>query len=74
VVWVRRASGGEETVACLHFGDADCDLELPFAGPWRVVLDSADARFAGPGPGSLAGRRLRVRPTSFVLLEAVADA
>ena len=74
VVWVRRASGGEETVACLHFGDADGDLELPFAGPWRVVLDSADARFAGPGPGSLTGRRLRVRPASFVLLKAVADA
>jgi maltooligosyltrehalose trehalohydrolase len=74
VVWVRRASGGEETVACLHFGDADSDLEVPFCGPWRVVLDSADARFAGPGQGSLAGRRLRVRPASFVLLEAAEDA
>jgi maltooligosyltrehalose trehalohydrolase len=72
VVWVRRTAGSQEAVACLHFGESDVELEIPFAGSdLRVALDSADARFAGPGAGAFAGRRLRVRPTSFVLLEAV---
>ena len=71
VVWVRRAAGEHETIACLHFGETDSELEIPFTRPGlRVALDSADARFAGPGAGSLEGGRLRVRATSFVLLEA----
>jgi hypothetical protein len=74
-VWVRRAAGREEALACLHFGEADADLEIPFGAPdLRVLLDSADTRFAGPGAGSLDGRRLRVRATSFVLLGAVSHA
>jgi maltooligosyltrehalose trehalohydrolase len=74
VVWVRRVAGDAETLACLHFGDAGCALDLPLAGrPMHVLLDSADARFAGPGAGALDGARLHVEATSFVLLEA-ADA
>jgi maltooligosyltrehalose trehalohydrolase len=70
VVWVRRAAGSEEALACLHLGEHDRDLEVPFSGRWRVVLDSAAAMFAGPGSGALAGSRLAARPTSFVLLAA----
>jgi hypothetical protein len=67
---VRRVAEGHECIACLHFGEADRELEIPFArAGLRVALDSADARFAGPGAGALAGGRLHVRPTSFVLLE-----
>jgi len=70
VVWVRRVAEGHEWIACLHLGEADRELEIPFArAGLRVALDSADARFAGPGAGWLAGGRLHVRPTSFVLLE-----
>jgi maltooligosyltrehalose trehalohydrolase len=71
VVWVRRVAGGHESIACLHFGEADRELEIPFARTGLgVALDSADARFAGPGAGSLDHGRLHVRATSFVLLEA----
>jgi maltooligosyltrehalose trehalohydrolase len=74
LVWLRRASGATEAIACLHFGADDQVLDVPFArAGLRVVLDSAEARFAGPGAGSLDGRRLHVRATSFVLLEG-ADA
>jgi maltooligosyltrehalose trehalohydrolase len=70
VVWVRRTAGTQEAIACLYFGESDCELETPFAAPGlRVGLDSADARFAGPGAGALDGRRLHARATSFVLLE-----
>src|SRR5204862_2660605 len=74
VVWVRRAAGDEEAVACLHFGDADCELDVPFAAGWTVTVDSAEARFAGPGAGHLDGGRLTARPWSFVLLERDAHA
>jgi maltooligosyltrehalose trehalohydrolase len=75
VVWVRRVAGRHEAVACLHFGESDAELEVPFAAQGlRAVLDSADARFAGPGVGTLDGRRLHVRATSFVLLEAAEHA
>ena len=69
VVWVRRAAGADEALACLHFGERDAALDVPFGGEWRVALDSADARFAGPGAARLEGRRLAARPTSFVLME-----
>ena len=75
VVWVRRAAGPQEAIACLHFGESDRELEIPFARPGlRVALDSAEARFGGPGAGALAGRRLHVRAASFVLLEAAEHA
>ncbi len=75
VVWVRRVAGPSETLACLHFGESDRDLDIPPAGrELRVLLDSADARFAGPGAGVLDGGGLRARATSFVLLGAVAGA
>jgi hypothetical protein len=69
VVWVRRAAGAQEVLVCLHFGEHDAALDVPISGEWRVALDSADARFAGPGAARLEGRRLAARPTSFVLLE-----
>jgi maltooligosyltrehalose trehalohydrolase len=71
IVGVRRWAGGEQALVVLHFGADEATVDLPFCDrDWRPLLDSADARFAGPGAGVLDGRRLTVRPASFVLLEA----
>jgi maltooligosyltrehalose trehalohydrolase len=68
VVWVlRTGAGGEQALLCLHFGREPARLEVPFGGGWQTLLDSADARFGGPGAGGL-GEALEVQPTAFVLL------
>ena len=67
VVWLRRWDDHEQVLACLHFGDRDAELDVPFVGAWNVVLDSADARFGGPGAGALT-ERLAVRARSLVLM------
>jgi maltooligosyltrehalose trehalohydrolase len=75
VIWVRRVAGAEQALVVLHFGAEETTLDLPFCDrDWRPLVDSADVRFAGPGAGTLAGRRLTVRPASFVLLEEAARA
>ncbi len=75
VVWVRRACpSGEAALLCLHFGAAPNVLAIPFAGAWRPLLDSADARFGGPGAGGLETGRLSVAPTAFILLAGGTDA
>jgi len=75
VVWVRRWGGGAQVLVALHFGDEEATLELPFSDrQWRPLVDSADTRFAGPGAGRLDGRRVELRATSFVLLEAATGA
>jgi maltooligosyltrehalose trehalohydrolase len=75
VVWVlRTCPPGEAALLCLHFGAAPDRLAVPFAGEWRPLLDSADARFGGPGAGGLEAGRLSVAPTAFVLLAGGADA
>jgi maltooligosyltrehalose trehalohydrolase len=72
VVWVlRTGAGGEDALLCLHFGREPARLEVPFGAGWRMLLDSADVRFGGPGAGRL-GETLEVQPTSFVLLEGAA--
>jgi maltooligosyltrehalose trehalohydrolase len=71
VVWLRRWDDQEQVLACLHYGEADAELDIPFAGAWGV--DSADARFGGPGGGAL-GARLAVRARSFVLMTEVETA
>jgi maltooligosyltrehalose trehalohydrolase len=73
VVWLRRWDDQEQVLACLHYGEADAELDIPFAGAWGVALDSADARFGGPGGGAL-GARLAVRARSFVLMTEVETA
>jgi maltooligosyltrehalose trehalohydrolase len=70
VVWLLRiAPGGEAALLCLHVGREPARLDVPFGtdGGWRPLLDSADARFGGPGAGRL-DEALAVQPTSFVLL------
>jgi maltooligosyltrehalose trehalohydrolase len=67
VVWLRRWDAGDQVLACLHFGDRDTELDIPFDGAWNVVLDSAEERFGGPGRGRL-GERLAVRAHSLVLM------
>jgi maltooligosyltrehalose trehalohydrolase len=48
---VRRWIDGDETLLLLHFGGeaAAVTFTMP-AGRWRVVIDSADVAWDGPGP------------------------
>lgn len=77
VLLSRRWSGGNQVVACFHFGDAELEFGTRFPeGRWRRVLDSADVAWGGEGavappvieggPGG-AGARLRLAPRSFAL-------
>jgi hypothetical protein len=51
----RRGADGAAAFFVLHFAPEACTarLRLP-PGPWRRVLDSAEARFGGPGAKSPA--------------------
>ena len=77
VVWLHREAGGRQVLALFHFGAADAEplLDLP-RGQWQRVLDSADARWGGPGartpekldtsrPGAVA-----LAPWNFALFTA----
>lgn len=48
VLLLRRWSSADEVLIVLHFGDRPAGLELP-PGAWRKLIDSADARWGGPG-------------------------
>jgi len=49
---LRRWSDSEETEAIFHFGGAEVSLNLPLPrGRWHKLLDSAAARWNGPGGG-----------------------
>jgi maltooligosyltrehalose trehalohydrolase len=72
---VRRWSDAGEVFAAFHFGPnpATLPVRIPSAR-WRLLLDSADALWAGPGaaaPASLTAEAgaadLRLRPMSFAL-------
>jgi hypothetical protein len=68
---VRRWDDADTVLLCLHADEGEAELDPPFPGPWRPVLDTADARFGGPGAGGLSGSgRLRVAGISAVLLGA----
>jgi maltooligosyltrehalose trehalohydrolase len=45
----HRAARDREVVVVTNPTDAEIELVLPHPGEWRVVLDTADAAFAGPG-------------------------
>jgi maltooligosyltrehalose trehalohydrolase len=45
---LRRWDLGDEVVVFLHFGEGAVAVDRP-GGRWRVALDSADARWGGPG-------------------------
>ena len=75
VLYVRRWSEVDEVVMLCHFGQGQADITLPVpAGHWRKRLDSAEARWQGPGSplsedlvsdGELS---LTLRPQVVVLL------
>ncbi len=75
VLWVRmKGDLGEAALVC-HFGEKALNLSLPFpAGRWQKRLDSAEARWGGPGsqaPAAIeAGREetaLSLSPSSILL-------
>ncbi len=70
VVWaLRRDERGDAALLCLHFGTEPCRLSVPFRdAQWTVLLDSADARFGGPGAAGGGKTEVRLQPQSFVLL------
>jgi maltooligosyltrehalose trehalohydrolase len=71
VVWMLRGDpAGETVLVCLYFGDEPRLLDVPFAGAGeRVLLDSADARFGGPGAAAPSGGAITAQPTSFLVLD-----
>jgi maltooligosyltrehalose trehalohydrolase len=69
VVWALRGdlpTGG--VAVCLHFGRERRTLTVPFAGAGRVLLDSADARFGGPGAVAAAGGAITAQPQSVIVV------
>jgi maltooligosyltrehalose trehalohydrolase len=80
VLTVRRWSGAEHAVTLFNFGDGPATISvlLP-GGPWRTRLDSAAARWAGPGsdlPDALDGHgptALTLPPTTVVVLARTAE-
>jgi maltooligosyltrehalose trehalohydrolase len=80
VLTVRRWSGREHAVALFNFGDDAATVSvLLVGGPWRTRLDSAAARWAGPGsavPDALDGdgpTALTLPPTTVVVLARAAE-
>lgn len=72
---VLRRSEPAQAAAVFHFGDIPAVLPLPLPGEgWEKVLDSADARWGGPGgaapqrPDPGGGIVCVLRPHSFLLL------
>jgi maltooligosyltrehalose trehalohydrolase len=70
VVWMLRGDPASDTVVvCLHFGNEPRLLDVPFGGAGAVLLDSADARFGGPGAVAPSGGAITAAPQSVVVLE-----
>jgi hypothetical protein len=55
-------------LVCLHFGHEPRLLDVPFAGEREVLIDSADARFGGPGSIMPSGGAVTAAPQSFLVL------
>jgi maltooligosyltrehalose trehalohydrolase len=60
--WVRRTADGDEVVLCLYTGTGATELDVPFEGPWEVLVDTA-------GDAAL-GERLALSGRSAVVLGA----
>jgi maltooligosyltrehalose trehalohydrolase len=70
-LWARRWEDGDAVALCINAGAGEAELEPPFPGRWTPLLDTADARFGGPGAGGRAASgRLRVAGRSAVVLGA----
>jgi maltooligosyltrehalose trehalohydrolase len=67
VTWIRRAGDEGDTLLCLYTGAGAAELDVPFAGPWEILLDSRAERFGGAGGAVLDGR-LIVNGRSAVVL------
>lgn len=66
VLWVRRAGDGPETALGLNFSDRPASLAFPWpTGRWVKLIDSAEARWFGPGSSCPA---LLQTPTDFSLI------
>ncbi|HEX5251449.1 MAG TPA: malto-oligosyltrehalose trehalohydrolase [Gaiellales bacterium] len=69
VVWLLRGDPASETVlVCLHFGPEPRLLDVPFTGERTTLIDSADARFGGPGAVAPSGGAVTAQPQSFLVL------
>jgi hypothetical protein len=69
VVWMLRGDpAGETVLVCLHFGHEPRLLDVPFAGERTALIDSADARFGGPGAVAPGGGAVTAQPQSFLVL------
>ncbi len=51
LVLVRAAPTGDGVVVVANLGAAAREWQPPAGATWRLLLDSADARFGGPGAG-----------------------
>ncbi len=74
VLLVEWPAGGGEAGILLHFGEEPARFDFPLAGEWRVLLDSSDERWGGPGrstPLVIAASRapLTLGGNSVVLVE-----
>ena len=69
VVWMLRGDpAGDTVLVCLHFGHEPRLLDVPFAGERTALIDSADARFGGPGAVAQSGNAVTAQPQSFIVL------
>jgi hypothetical protein len=66
---LRGDPASDTVVVCLHFGNEPRLLDVPFGGAGRVLLDSADVRFGGPGAVGPSGGAITAAPQSVVVLE-----
>ena len=77
VMLARRWRGDGAAAAVFNFSASRASVQVPLpAGRWRVLLDSADTRWAGPGPSTPAEIRsdgtgsVALAAWSFLLLES----
>ena len=70
-MWMTRGSGKDRILVLFSFGEAISPCSGVPAGRWRKVLDSAEARWLGPGPllpsRLKGGRPLELPPYSCTL-------
>ncbi|HKY33041.1 MAG TPA: malto-oligosyltrehalose trehalohydrolase [Candidatus Polarisedimenticolia bacterium] len=74
LLWVRRGAGGEEALIVMNFDPRPAALDPPApARGWRLLLDSSDGRWGGPGAaapqriGMVAREPIVLAPESVVV-------
>ncbi|MEO6094479.1 MAG: malto-oligosyltrehalose trehalohydrolase [Fibrobacteria bacterium] len=71
-----EAGDAGETFCAMNFGTAAAEIRTPSrGGGWKLVMDSSDPRWHGPGPGAVAAcgpdTVLKVPARSFALYQRV---